>query len=286
MNEDNLNSRLTLMRRDCQLPGPVLDVFERWVRTALDDELFRVDVLSWAEGRSLSEDEGLELFLHAAAAGIFELSWGVLCPACGMMIQTPGGLRALGPEPHCRLCRISFPAAADDQIEVTFSLEPSIRKLRYYEPGRRGRRGARRTAALLRFDSRAGRCPRGDGPHDARRGRGRAGRGGRPRRDVGARDGRRPRPRRPRAGLRPAGAWPADRGALRDPRRRHVARSSRSRAGPAPHLCGQPNSPQPHGVRRPTVRSLRVPTPFSPVPTRRAAPVRPARPATQARSAR
>lgn len=135
MNEDNFNSRLALMRRDCQLPDPVLDAFERWVRTAPDDELFRVDVLSWAESRSLGEDNGLELFLHAAAAGIFELSWGVLCPACGMMIQTPGGLRALGPEPHCRLCRISFPAAADDQIEVTFSLEPSIRKLRYYEPG-------------------------------------------------------------------------------------------------------------------------------------------------------
>lgn len=83
MNEDNFNSRLALMRRDCQLPDPVLDAFERWVRTAPDDELFRVDVLSWAESRSLGEDNGLELFLHAAAAGIFELSWGVLCPACG-----------------------------------------------------------------------------------------------------------------------------------------------------------------------------------------------------------
>jgi class 3 adenylate cyclase len=135
MNEDNLSSRLTLMRRDCPLPGEVVDAFERWVRTAPDDELFRVDVISWAESRGLDEDVGLDIFLHATAAGIFELSWGVLCPACGMMIQTPGGLRALGPEPHCRLCQISFPAAADDQIEVSFSLEPSIRKLRFYEPG-------------------------------------------------------------------------------------------------------------------------------------------------------
>ena len=135
MNDDNLNARLRLMRRDCPLPAAALDAFEGWVRVAPDEELFRIDVLSWASGRGLGEDEGLDLFLHAAAAGIFELSWGVLCPACGMMIQTPGGLRALGPEPHCGLCRISFPAAADDQIEVTFSLEPSIRNLRYYEPG-------------------------------------------------------------------------------------------------------------------------------------------------------
>jgi class 3 adenylate cyclase len=134
MNAGNLTERLALMRRDSPLAPGLIDTFGEWVRCAADEELFRVDVLSWANRRGVSEDQALDLFLHAATAGIFELSWGAICPSCGMMIQTPGGLRALGPNPHCKLCRADFAAAMDDQLEVTFSVEPGIRMLRFYRP--------------------------------------------------------------------------------------------------------------------------------------------------------
>jgi len=134
MDQANLTERLALVARDSSLPASLIEHFGHWVRTAPDEELFQLDVLEWAKQHRTAEDEALDLFLHAAKAGIFELKWGVLCPHCGMLVQTPGGLRALGPNPHCRLCRVSFPASADDQVEVTFSLEPGIRKLRYYDP--------------------------------------------------------------------------------------------------------------------------------------------------------
>jgi class 3 adenylate cyclase len=131
---DNLQRRLDLVARDSNVEPSLLAHFGQWVRSATDDELFKIDVLEWAEKHRTSVDEALDLFLHAARAGIMEMSWGVICPFCGMLVTTPGGLRALGPNPHCRLCRVQFPASADDQIEVTFSLEAGIRKLRYFEP--------------------------------------------------------------------------------------------------------------------------------------------------------
>jgi len=134
MDLDNLQRRLDLVARDSKVDPSLLTHFGQWVRSATDEELFKIDVLDWAEKHKTSVDGALDLFLHAARAGIMEMSWGVICPFCGMLVTTPGGLRALGPNPHCRLCRVQFPASADDQIEVTFSLEAGIRKLRYFEP--------------------------------------------------------------------------------------------------------------------------------------------------------
>src|SRR6185436_18442760 len=134
MDLDSLKRRIELVERDSKISPALLAHFGQWVRSAPDDELFKIDVLMWAEDHQIPVDEALDLFLHAARAGIFEMSWGVICPFCGMLVTTPGGLRALGPNPHCRLCRVQFPASADDQIEVTFSLEAGIRKLRYFEP--------------------------------------------------------------------------------------------------------------------------------------------------------
>lgn len=133
MNESNLTARLGLMARDSNLGPEVLGGFERWLRSAGDEDLFRVDVIDWSARHDLPQPVALDLFLHAAAAGIFEMTWGAICPVCGMLINTPGGLRALGPNPHCNLCRAAFPAAADDQVEVSFTLEPSIRPLRFHE---------------------------------------------------------------------------------------------------------------------------------------------------------
>jgi class 3 adenylate cyclase len=131
---DDLQMRLDLIARNHEFPDGVLETFAKWIRTADDPDLFKVGVVQWAKTNDVDEDVALDLFLHATKAGILEMSWGVLCPKCGMLVTTPGGLKALGPDPHCQLCRLDFPAALDDQVEVTFSVEAGIRALRYYDP--------------------------------------------------------------------------------------------------------------------------------------------------------
>jgi class 3 adenylate cyclase len=131
---DDLQLRLDLVARNHEFSPGLVERFGQWVRTADDPELFRVGLVQWAQTHEVDEDEALDLFLHATKAGILEMTWGVLCPSCGVLVTTPGGLKAIGPDPHCNLCRIDFPAAIDDQVEVTFSIEPAIRTLRYNDP--------------------------------------------------------------------------------------------------------------------------------------------------------
>lgn len=100
----NLQSRLDLVRESKAFPPTLLDRLGRWIEGAEERQLYRINPLMWAEANEVDEDSALELFLHAASAGIFDLVWAVLCTQCGLHITTPGGLRAFSRiKRHCRL---------------------------------------------------------------------------------------------------------------------------------------------------------------------------------------
>ncbi len=134
--DDPLTPRLEAMAKASGLDAAVIEGFGRWVSTADDAEVYRFNPLAWAEAQSLDEDKSLDVLLHATKVGILEMSWGVICPYCGVLITTPGGLRALGPNPHCRICRVDVASALDDSVEVVFSVAPIIRELRFNDPRR------------------------------------------------------------------------------------------------------------------------------------------------------
>jgi len=134
--DDTLAPRLDAIAKATSFPPGLLEQFGRWVRTADDAELFRFNPLAWAARHEIDEDQAVDLLLHATKVGILEMSWGVVCPSCGVLITTPGGLRALGPNPHCRICRVDVSGALDDRVEVVFSAAPGIRDLRFYDSRR------------------------------------------------------------------------------------------------------------------------------------------------------
>jgi class 3 adenylate cyclase len=134
--DDSLAARLDAMAKASTIPPALIERFGVWVRTADDAELFRFNPLAWAEKHDVDEDLAIDLLLHATKVGILEMSWGVICPWCGVLITTPGGLRALGPNPHCRICRVDVSTPLDDRVEVVFSAAPGIRDLRFYDPRR------------------------------------------------------------------------------------------------------------------------------------------------------
>ena len=47
----------------------------RLIRTADDDALFRVNPFAFANQWDLDANEAIDLFLHATAAGLFEMDW-------------------------------------------------------------------------------------------------------------------------------------------------------------------------------------------------------------------
>ncbi|MBI4081727.1 MAG: hypothetical protein HY423_03875 [Candidatus Lambdaproteobacteria bacterium] len=100
----NLESRLELVAQAHAFPSRLLERLGQWVETAPEERLYRINPLLWAAEQQADENLVVDLFLHATMAGIFALVWSVLCTQCGMLITTPGGLRALAhTQRYCKL---------------------------------------------------------------------------------------------------------------------------------------------------------------------------------------
>src|SRR6266403_5709281 len=108
-------------------PG-VVDAIERLVRDAPDRDLCRINVLDFAAKRGLDEERAIAAFLHAARLGLFELSWNVLCPSCGGVLEAGTTLKRVDREEyHCAWCAAGYQPILDEIVEVTFTVSRRVR---------------------------------------------------------------------------------------------------------------------------------------------------------------
>ena len=108
---------------------------EALVRNGTDRELCRVNVLDFAAKRGLDEERVIAAFLHAARVGIFELSWNVLCPGCGGVLDATATLRSIHKEAYeCALCAAGYEPTLDEMVEVTFTVSPQVRRIAAHDP--------------------------------------------------------------------------------------------------------------------------------------------------------
>ena len=112
----------------------VISRFETLVRSGDDLSLYRINPLAFARDRAISEAESIDLFLHATRSGLFEMSWDVVCPQSGMVLDSFGALRTLKTHYVCGLCDVSGETDLDDFIEVTFTVSPQLRRLPFHDP--------------------------------------------------------------------------------------------------------------------------------------------------------
>jgi class 3 adenylate cyclase len=108
---------------------------ERLVSAGADRELCRVNVLDFAARRGLDEEKAIAAFLHAARLGLFELSWNVLCPGCGGVLDAGATLRTVNREEYdCLLCAAGYQPTLDEMVEVTFTVSPQVRRIGAHNP--------------------------------------------------------------------------------------------------------------------------------------------------------
>ena len=73
-------------------PEPV-SAIEKLIEDAPDRELCRINALAFAARHGLDEDDVIGAFLHGARLGLFDMSWNILCPACGGILDSARRLR-------------------------------------------------------------------------------------------------------------------------------------------------------------------------------------------------
>jgi class 3 adenylate cyclase len=112
------------------------DAIEKLVQDAPDRALCRVNVLDFAAKTGLDEERVIAAFLHAARLGIFELSWNVLCPGCGGVLDSSTTLKSVDKDEYaCAWCASGYTPILDEIVEVTFTVNRRARKIAAHDPG-------------------------------------------------------------------------------------------------------------------------------------------------------
>ena len=115
-------------------PEPVTAI-EKLIQSGPDRELCRINALAFAAQHKLNEEDVIAAFLHAARLGIFDMSWNILCPACGGVLDSATTLKNVKQaEYRCVLCALAHEPTLDEIVEVTFTISPRIRRIAAHNP--------------------------------------------------------------------------------------------------------------------------------------------------------
>src|SRR3954468_6282123 len=134
VNENLLRERLTELGSIARWAPHVFSGLEHFIRTAGDYDLFRVNPIQYATANGLSEVEGIELFVHAAKVGLFEMQWLLICAYCPQVAGSFRELDQVHPRFQCAFCNAINDVALDDYIQVTFTVSSGVRDIVFRHP--------------------------------------------------------------------------------------------------------------------------------------------------------
>ena len=134
VDERALDERLARLEAARTWSPRVVSRLEALIRSEDDGALFRVNPFTFARERDLENDEAIDLFLHAAAHGLFEMDWLLICPRCACAVESFARLRAVLRRFRCPECHNEYEAAMDDFIAIYFNVSPQICATRYQRP--------------------------------------------------------------------------------------------------------------------------------------------------------
>jgi class 3 adenylate cyclase len=113
----------------------VADAIAHVIEKGEDHQLNRINVLDFSKQTGLDEERLISGFLHASRLGLFDLTWNVLCPGCGGVLDAHSTLKSLRHDDYnCALCAAGYEASVDEQVEVAFTVSPRVRRIAAHDP--------------------------------------------------------------------------------------------------------------------------------------------------------
>src|SRR5256886_2930114 len=113
-----------------------VSAIEKLIEDAPDRDLRRINALAFAAKHKLNEEDVIAAFLHGARLGVFDMSWNIVCPACGGVLDSGATLKTVKQaEYRCVLCAEDCEPTLDEIVEVTFTISPRVRKIAAHDPG-------------------------------------------------------------------------------------------------------------------------------------------------------
>ena len=108
---------------------------EAEVQSAPDRALNRINPLAFATSHGLTEQDTISTLVHASRLGLFDMSWAMLCPSCGGVLETTAALKTLNRSRYyCSFCELDSEPTLDQLVEVTFTVNPRARRIAAHDP--------------------------------------------------------------------------------------------------------------------------------------------------------
>ncbi len=129
----DIQSQFSVLRQTAD--RAVADAIARLIEDGEDHELNRINALDFSKRTGLDEEKVISGFLHASRLGLFDLTWNVLCPGCGGVLDAHDTLKSLRDDDyHCGLCACGYEPSVDEQVEVAFTVSPKVRRIAAHDP--------------------------------------------------------------------------------------------------------------------------------------------------------
>jgi class 3 adenylate cyclase len=126
---------VTLAALEREIRPDTLRKIQDLIREAADHQLSRINPLRFGSEQGIPEREAIGAFVRATDVGLFDMTWSVLCPMCSGVLLKTGTLGSITEDSYeCALCAISSAPVLDENVEVTFTISPRIRKVAAHNP--------------------------------------------------------------------------------------------------------------------------------------------------------
>src|SRR5213078_5149546 len=129
----NTEAQFSVLRQTAD--PAVVDAISQLIAKGEDRDLNRINLLDFSARTGLDEEKVISAFLHSARLGLFDLTWNVLCPGCGGVLDAHSTLKSLRHDDYnCALCAAGYEASVDEQVEVAFTVSPQVRRIAAHDP--------------------------------------------------------------------------------------------------------------------------------------------------------
>lgn len=111
--------------------GRVVDAIATLLESGSDLDLYKINAFRFAQQHGVDRTAALRGFLFATRLGLFDMSWDIYCPSCRGLPEYHRHMMGLSQRGHCMLCQIDWDLDFERQVEVTFTVNPSVRVIAY-----------------------------------------------------------------------------------------------------------------------------------------------------------
>jgi len=129
VDRDRLDQLLAALR-GTHLSEPLVARFARHVVAAPDRDVLRMQPYALADGWGADRAEVLRLFVQAARLGALYHTWEIICPNCRVPHAQVATLAGMPARVHCDVCAIEYDTDLKENVELRYSVHPSLRPAR------------------------------------------------------------------------------------------------------------------------------------------------------------